>query len=43
MESFGDKLRAFGLALAVHIVCILAMLIGLWWTTSRGRSACRAR
>jgi len=33
MESFGDKLRAFGLALAVHIVCILAMLIGLWWTT----------
>lgn len=33
MESFGDKLRAFGLALAVHLVCILAMLIGLWWTT----------
>ena len=33
MESFGDKLRAFGLALAVHIVCVLAMLIGLWWTT----------
>jgi colicin import membrane protein len=33
MESFGDKLRAFGLALAVHILCILAMLIGLWWTT----------
>jgi colicin import membrane protein len=33
MESFGDKLRAFGLALAVHIVCILLMLIGLWWTT----------
>lgn len=33
MESFGDKLRAFGLALAVHALCILAMLIGLWWTT----------
>jgi colicin import membrane protein len=33
MESFGDKLRAFGLALAVHILCIFAMLIGLWWTT----------
>jgi colicin import membrane protein len=33
MESFGDKLRAFGLALAVHILCILAMLVGLWWTT----------
>jgi colicin import membrane protein len=33
METFVDKLRAFGLALAVHVVCILAMLIGLWWTT----------
>ena len=33
METFVDKLRAFGLALAVHAVCILAMLIGLWWTT----------
>ena len=33
METFADKLRAFGLALAVHAVCILAMLIGLWWTT----------
>ena len=33
MESFGDKLRAFGLALTVHALCILAMLIGLWWTT----------
>ncbi|HJT97184.1 MAG TPA: cell envelope integrity protein TolA [Rhodanobacteraceae bacterium] len=32
METFVDKLRAFGLALAVHIACILAMLIGLWWT-----------
>jgi colicin import membrane protein len=33
METFADKLRAFGLALAIHVVCILAMLIGLWWTT----------
>ena len=33
METYADKLRAFGLALAVHAVCILAMLIGLWWTT----------
>jgi colicin import membrane protein len=33
MESFGDKLRAFGLALAVHATAILLMLIGLWWTT----------
>lgn len=33
MESFGDKLRAFGKALAVHLLCIFAMLVGLWWTT----------
>ena len=33
METTADKLRAFGLALAVHVVCILVMLIGLWWTT----------
>ncbi len=33
METTADKLRAFGLALAIHVVCILVMLIGLWWTT----------
>lgn len=33
MESFGDKVRAFGLALALHVLCILALLVGLWWTT----------
>lgn len=33
MESFGDKIRAFGFALALHIACILALLVGLWWTT----------
>jgi colicin import membrane protein len=33
MESFGDKLRAFAFAIGVHLACILAMLIGLWWTT----------
>lgn len=33
MESYRDKLRAFGLALTVHVVCVLVMLIGLWWTT----------
>src|SRR6185312_2615757 len=33
METLADKLRAFGLALAVHVVCILVMLVGLWWTT----------
>jgi colicin import membrane protein len=32
MESFGDKLRAFALALALHLSCIVALLIGLWWT-----------
>ena len=33
METFADKLRAFGLALAVHVVCVLVVLIGLWWTS----------
>ncbi|HEV7491512.1 MAG TPA: cell envelope integrity protein TolA [Rhodanobacteraceae bacterium] len=33
MESFGDKVRAFTKALAVHLLCIFAMLVGLWWTT----------
>jgi colicin import membrane protein len=33
MESFGDKVRAFAFAIGVHLLCILAMLIGLWWTT----------
>jgi colicin import membrane protein len=32
MERFGDKLRAFALALALHLACILALLVGLWWT-----------
>jgi colicin import membrane protein len=32
MESFGDKLRAFALALGLHVLCILALLLGLWWT-----------
>jgi colicin import membrane protein len=33
MESFGDKLRAFAFAIGIHLACILAMLVGLWWTT----------
>jgi len=33
MESFGDKIRALGLALALHVLCLLALLVGLWWTT----------
>lgn len=32
MESFGDKLRAFGFALGLHLACILILLAGLWWT-----------
>lgn len=32
-ESFGDKLRAFALAIAVHVLCVLVALIGLWWTS----------
>lgn len=32
MESFGDKLRAFGFALALHAAFVLALLLSLWWT-----------
>jgi colicin import membrane protein len=32
MESFGDKLRALTFALALHLLCVLALLVGLWWT-----------
>ncbi|NCT67510.1 MAG: cell envelope integrity protein TolA [Rhodanobacteraceae bacterium] len=32
IESLGDKLRAFALALGLHLACILALLVGLWWT-----------
>ena len=32
MESLGDKLRAMALALGLHAACILALLVGLWWT-----------
>lgn len=32
MESFGDKARAFGLALGLHIAVFGALLLGLWWT-----------
>ena len=32
-ESFGDKLRAFALAIAVHLLCVLVALVGLWWTS----------
>jgi colicin import membrane protein len=32
MENLRDKLRAFALALALHVLCVLALLVGLWWT-----------
>jgi colicin import membrane protein len=32
MENFSDKVRAFALAMALHVACILALLVGLWWT-----------
>ncbi|HET6545947.1 MAG TPA: cell envelope integrity protein TolA [Rhodanobacteraceae bacterium] len=32
MESAHDKLRAFGLALGIHLLCLAALLVGLWWT-----------
>jgi colicin import membrane protein len=32
MEKFSDKLRAFALAVALHVLVILALLVGLWWT-----------
>lgn len=31
-ESFGEKVRAMGLALGLHAVVVLALLLGLWWT-----------
>lgn len=32
METFADKLRAFGLAVGVHLLCVLALVVGLAWT-----------
>ncbi|MEP7097473.1 MAG: cell envelope integrity protein TolA [Dokdonella sp.] len=32
MESFTDKLRAMSFALGLHVLVVLAMLVGLWWT-----------
>jgi colicin import membrane protein len=32
IESFADKLRAFALALLVHLACIGVMFLGLLWT-----------
>ncbi|WP_300619327.1 cell envelope integrity protein TolA [Dokdonella sp.] len=33
MESFGDKARALALAIGLHLAVLLALLIGLWWTS----------
>lgn len=32
IETFGDKARAFGFALGLHVLVLLGLLIGLWWT-----------
>lgn len=32
MESTGDKIRAFLLALGVHVVCVLLLFLGLTWS-----------
>jgi colicin import membrane protein len=32
METSGDKVRAFLLALLVHLACIAVMFVGLFWT-----------
>lgn len=34
IETFGDKARAFGLALGLHLLVLLGLLIGLWWTST---------
>lgn len=34
MESFGDKARALGFALGLHLLVLLALLFGLWWTST---------
>jgi len=31
-ETFGDKARAFALAIGVHVLCVLAMFVGLMFT-----------
>jgi colicin import membrane protein len=32
-EGFGDKLRALAFSLALHALCVLLLLTGLWWTS----------
>lgn len=32
MESFGDKARAYGFALVMHVLCIAALFVGLLWS-----------
>lgn len=34
METTGDKIRAFLYALGFHLLCLLVMVGGLWWTRS---------
>lgn len=32
MESTADKLRALALAIGLHVLCMLGLFVGLWWT-----------
>jgi colicin import membrane protein len=32
-RNLGDKLRALALSLALHALCVLLLLAGLWWTS----------
>jgi colicin import membrane protein len=34
VETFGDKLRAFALAVGVHLICAVLLVVGLSWTRS---------
>lgn len=33
-ESFGDKARALGLALGLHLLVLVGLLVGMWWTST---------
>lgn len=32
MEAYGDKFRAFALAVGLHALCLALLLVGMWWT-----------
>lgn len=33
-ESLGDKVRALGFAVGLHLLVLLALLFGMWWTSA---------